>query len=120
MDKIIEVINKMISNSNKITRCIRSGEEYFFEYNDRYKWSIAEAGEDSSYQDYDLYLYPSTQHTLDEWSQIMRGSSDDFILYKASVYKSQEALESFQELLVKVRQKALGIDDILEDIIYNS
>ena len=40
MTKIVQAVNAMISNPDKIKSVIPNGQEFFFIYKDKYKWSI--------------------------------------------------------------------------------
>lgn len=116
MDKIIQVVNSMISNSDKINNVIvNQRDELFFIYNNKYKWSISELDTESKIF---LYLYPDMDKNLEQLAfetdfTVYR----KFVAYRSNDYKSQEATESFKELLKIIREKKYGVDNILEDII---
>lgn len=112
--KIVEAINTMISNPQKISNIIKVNNEYFFLYNDKYKWSLNKNEND----DYFLFLYPDKSKSLEYFSEFTdwQGYSD-FVTYKSSEIKTREAIESFSELYLLLSKKTLGVDDILDDII---
>lgn len=108
----------MVSNPDKITNVLKNGDEFFFLYKEKYKWSI------SIYVDrYYLHYYP--EKTLPRSiEELARLDSQDFeylqgsyITYSTDEYKSQEAKESFRELYTIVKEKVLDIDKTLQDII---
>lgn len=119
MSKIIQVINTMIINSDKISNVIisKNTKEYFFLYSNKFKWSITE-GVIEDVKQIILYLYPQNDITLGELAKI----SDfieytNYIVYKSSEFKSVEATESFNELLNIVKNKIYGVDEILDTIL---
>lgn len=114
--KIIQVINKMIEKShliNNVMQNIRDKGEFFFVYNQKYKWSIKFKKDDQT----EIFLYYYTDDYAIEY--LSGASADDinYITYKVSDFKSQEAFESFQELFNIVKTKLLGIDKVLDDIL---
>jgi len=115
MNKIIQVINTMISNSERISNVIVNGEnEFFFIYNDKHKWSIVSNGENSII----LFLYPSENITLEELAfDVNFDEYKTYVSYRAEDFKSIEAIETFKELLRIVKDKIFGVDSILDDIL---
>ena len=111
--KIVEVVNTMITHSDKIENVIKSENEYFFIYNKKYKWSISE------YQgDYFLHIYPDENISLEDLAQISDWERyANFVTFKVSEIKTREATESFSELYQIITSKLLGVDDILNDIL---
>ncbi|MDR2906462.1 MAG: hypothetical protein LBU91_00530 [Bacteroidales bacterium] len=122
MTKIIQVLNSIISDKSKITNVIRGNlggnSEYYFLYNNKYKWSIAK----NSDEEYFVHLYPETELTLsdladpDTWNH----STVSYVTYSTKDLKTQEAEETFRELYQIVSDKLFGIDDIFNDIILGS
>jgi hypothetical protein len=114
MSKIVRAVNVMISNSNGITTVISKQGEYFFLYDDKYKWSIRyNVAEDAYY----LYYYPGEQSlqalaSFEEWQTF-----DEFVTYSTKDLKTKEAYDSFSELYTLVKEKRYGIDAALDDII---
>ena len=115
MSKIVIAVNKMISNSEKITGVIQKGNEMFFIYDEKYKWSIMFRDSDNNYS---LYYYPgnvsiealaTTPST--EWQDM------NYVSYSTDVIRTKEAYNSFQELYQITKEKVLGIDKVLDDII---
>jgi len=119
MNRIVQVINAMISNVDKIDNVSNQiGSEYYFLYNNKHKWSIIY---NAATEEYLLSLYPSTELTLDDIiSSEFSGLSNyvpDSINYKSSDHKSREATESYAELYNIVKSKVFGVDDIFNDIL---
>lgn len=116
MNKIIQVINTMISNSGRISNVIESNEEYFFIYNNIYKWSILESKEDPEI--IKLFLYPDESIKLETLAFDTDYSVySKFVSYSSQDFKSSEAIESFKELLNIVKDKIYGVDNILNEIL---
>jgi len=117
MSKIIQAINIMITNSEKISKAIpgQNSDEIFFLYDQKHKWSIAK-GEDDNYH---LHYYSDQQpleniasYPGDDW-----GTFTQFVTYSTNDLKTREAYESMAELYRVVKEKAYGIDKALDDII---
>lgn len=114
--RVIQVVNTMITKSDLIKNVIPgslSVSELFFVYNFKYRWSIMY--KDTSPDDYILYYY-HTDLTITDLAQTPANLLD-FITYKASDFKSQEAYESFQDLYNVIKGKLFGMDDVLNDIL---
>lgn len=114
MTKIVQAVNAMISNPDKIKSVIPNGQEFFFIYKDRYKWSIIK----NDQNDYLLFYY-AEDISLDEIANISNNNWQQlqFVKYSASEIKTREATESFSELYTIVSEKAYGIDEMFKDII---
>ncbi|MEC3907796.1 hypothetical protein VOI54_12265 [Tamlana sp. 2201CG12-4] len=113
--KIIQAINSMIENQSKITNVIQTKEEMFFVYNDKYKWSISESPNEQN--EIFLHLYPDKNMSIEELSQVQDWQAHNFVTYKVSDFKTQEAFETFNELYQIVKSKIYGVDDLLDEII---
>lgn len=112
MSKIVQVINAMITNKNKITNVIQNKTEYFFLYNDKFKWSI------NLYEDnFNLYFYPDTVFSISELAFQTNWEQSQFVVYSTKEIKTQESWESFKELYQVVSEKVYGLDDIFDEII---
>lgn len=113
--KIIQVINAMISNSEKISNVLKNDSEYFFLYNEKHKWSIKQNNDS-----YILFFYPTPNFTIEELAnQIDWSNFNEIISYRSDEIKTREAIESFSELYQIVSEKLYGIDDIFDEIISN-
>jgi hypothetical protein len=116
MNKIIQVINTMISNSGRISNVLVAVEEYFFIYNDKHKWSIMESKNDSDA--ITLFLYPDENIKLETLAYDTDYETySKFVTYRAQDFKSSEVIESYRELLKVVKDKIYGVDDILDEIL---
>ena len=113
MAKIIEVLNSMISKNDRITNVIKSDQEYFFIYDNKYKWSIVK----DNNENYFIHFYPDDSRTIEEIRNISDWSNYNFVTYSTSDLKTQEAIETFRELYQVVSDKVYGLDDIFDDII---
>ncbi|SFR65633.1 hypothetical protein [Maribacter stanieri] len=113
--KIIQAINSMIENQDRITNVIQTEEEIFFVYNNKYKWSIHESNQEPN--EILLYLYPEKDISIEDLSKIEVWPDTKFIVYKVSDFKTKEVFESFNELYQIVKSKVYGVDDLLDDII---
>lgn len=115
--KIIKAINSIIENESLITNVIQSKDEFFFLYNNKYKWSINLPEQTSD----DLYIhfYVNEDLSIEKLSKIQDQEWElyNFITYKISDFKTIEASESFHSLYQIVKSKVYGVDDILDDII---
>ncbi len=115
MSKVVRAVNVMISNANKIDNCVRNNDEYFFEYDGKYKWSMSYNDSENVYY---LYFYPGDGSIKElayagpeEWEHI------NMVRYSSGDFKGAEAHESFRELYTLLKEKVYGIDKALDDII---
>lgn len=125
MSKIVQAVNVMIANKDKISN-VKKGtflDEYYFVYNSKYVWSIGKS-------DNDLYLtsYPLDSfyfETPEKYAKHLSGLDPDecgkidYVCYSTKELNTREATESFRELYTTVKEKILGIDTMLDDIINN-
>jgi hypothetical protein len=114
MSKAIQAINVMIGNSSQISNIIKNNKLYFFLYANKHKWSIRE-----NQGDIYLFYYPG-QESLQEIATMAPNSLlnyDNFVTYSTEEFKTREAIESLQELYRVVKEKSLGVDKALDDII---
>jgi len=111
MSKIIRTVNAIIQNPDKITNIRRKENEYYFLYNEKYKWSIHK-----SESVYYLHYYPF-DITIEEISEIEHWEEYDYISYNTKELKSQEAKESFRELYRILKEKIYHVDEALDEII---
>ncbi len=111
MSRIVVAVNSMITNAQKLSNIKRKDSEYYFLYDNKYKWSISESDEK-----YHLFFYPGDQ-TIDELVKTTSWSSVTFVSYSSDELKTREALESFRELYLIIKEKLYGVDKALDDII---
>lgn len=114
MSKIIQAVNSMISNSNLLEDVVYGhNNEVFFEYKNKYKWSIKQQDEGYSLWFYrtELSIESLAQIENEEWEQI------NMIHYSTKDLASKEAYASFEELYRIVKEKVFGMDKILDEII---
>lgn len=116
MSKIVQAVNAMISNREQISNVRKKGDEYFFLYKNKYKWSIAYSDERD---DYTLYFYPGNQ-SLDELVSMPNNDWQyfkEFIFYSGQDLGTKEAQNTFKEIYMIVKEKVLGVDKVLDEII---
>jgi hypothetical protein len=114
MSKIVQAVNAMVANPQKITNVLGRPEgEIFFLYKEKYKWSM-----DKRDADYWLWFYPGKQalqalarYENEEWEDV------PMVTYKASEIGTREAKASFADLYTLLTEKLHGIHEVLDDII---
>lgn len=117
MSKIIKAVNAMVSNQEQIGPVIRGydGNELFFEYGGKHKWSIIK----NQKNEYYLHYYPGKQK-LDElagWPEEAWHEFSEMVSYNTRDLGTKEALDSLSELYIVVQEKLFGMDKVLDDII---
>jgi hypothetical protein len=117
MSKIVEAVNVMASNKDKIDLVIR-GEyepEIFFRYANKHKWSIIEGDTGVYYLNY--YHCNDSLEEMASWGGEMWSDFNGMVSYNSKDLGTKEALESLKELYSVVKEKIYGMDDVLQDII---
>lgn len=118
MSKIVQAINVMVSNSQKITDVVKGANdtECFFKYDKKHLWSILKQDESHYYMAY----YPGNQNienlasiSDEEWEML----PIDCVTYTSRELGTKEARESMAELFSIVNEKVHGMDEVLDDII---
>lgn len=114
MSRIVSAVNAMILNSDKINSVVMRQGEYYFLYDHKYKWSIQEEENDLI-----LRLYTKQEQSLEDVisSRFFSNDMENMAVYSAREIGTREAWQSFRELFNFVKEKALGVADILNDII---
>jgi len=115
MSKVIQAVNAMLSKTELISNVIKSGNEYFFLYKNKYKWSISHDENDDQYF---LYFYPGPE-TFNELVSISGRSwgEVDKIVYPSRDLGGKEAHDTLKELYTNVKEMLYGVDKVLDDII---
>lgn len=110
--RIVEVVNSMISQKAKISHVIKSGDEMYFLFNKKYKWSIRK----DTGGNYHLFFYP---HETYELKDLINASleDDEYAVYSSLELKTREANESFADLYRILIEKLFKLDDVFNDII---
>ncbi len=116
--KIVQVVNKIIENKDKISEVQKNGKEYFFKYDSRYIWSILRGEEEEEYW---IHFYPKVKMSYEELLDFREWHTleGDYLTYSTSVLKTQEAFETFKELYHIIADKLLGVNDIFDEILRN-
>ena len=117
MSKIVEAINVMIANNEKIDKAFK-GEydaEVFFQYAHKHKWSIIKSDRDEYY----LHYYPVAMplEDLASMPSEMWAEFSQMVSYNSTTLGTKESKDSLRELYVIAREKVYGMDDVLDDII---
>lgn len=126
MSKIVAAINTMVSNSNKISNVINVNTYWFFLYDDKYAWCI----ESREYEGENRYVlfFIKAEHNFyvndtiiferfsrkDVRSLVKNGEA---IEYNSNEIGSDESLQAFRLLFTAIKEKGIGIDKVLDDII---
>lgn len=113
MSKIVLAVNSMISNAEKITDVSQYESEYFFKYDTKYIWGILKKNEM-----YSLFFYPETKE-INELYGVVNWDQVPLVAYNTGELKTREALESFKELYLIVKEKIHNMEGVLDDIIGN-
>ncbi|WP_226503502.1 hypothetical protein [Pseudomonas sp. MWU16-30317] len=117
MSKIVEAINVMVSNQDKIDTALQGeyASEIFFSYQNKHKWSIVRSDADDFY----LHYYPirTSLAELAEWPDEAWHNFGGMVSYNSKDLGTKEAKESLRELYTVVKEKVFGMDDVLSDII---
>lgn len=131
MSKIVQAINAMISSSDKILKVIpgaQNPDDLFFLYakdDKKYKWSISKYDEEQYSGEvktsYYLNYYGNKEKTIEEIASYTGPNQQQEIgpimNYSSEELKSREAKESMVEFYRVVKEKQLGMDQVLDDII---
>lgn len=113
MSRIVSAVNVMILNSKKIDPILVQNDEYFFVYDNKHKWSVIESNDDIV-----LRLYAKNDQTLEQIvSAQIFGAIPNTVSYSARELGGREVWQSWKELLTLVKEKALGVRDVLDEII---
>ena len=114
MSKVVQAVNAMITNSKDISNVIKSGNELYFLYNKKYKWSMA--AKDGEYH---LWFYPGSNTLESLIFQLENGDIDNISMvhYIDADIGTKEARASFADLYMVLSEKIYGIDEVLDDII---
>ena len=118
MAKIVQVLNSIISNENKISNVLRNIEEYFFLYNKKHKWSIGKPQNFATNGGYYVCFYPQEGYSLEDIVKYADDLDDSsYVVYRTEDIRTQEAYETFRELYQIVSSKLYGLDEIFDEII---
>lgn len=117
MSKIVKAVNAMISNNDRIRQVINSnsGNELFFNYDGKHKWSISKSQSNVYY----LHYYPG-KHNLEDlagWPDEEWAEFTGMVSYNTKELGSKEAYDSLGELYTVVQEKLFGMDQVLDSII---
>jgi hypothetical protein len=103
----------MIANKEKITNIRKKYGELFFLYDEKYKWSI---NYNDEREDYCLYYY-KTDVSIDDLVTYGTLSGTELVSYRAKDIGTKEAFSTFRDLFQILKEKLVGIEKVLNDII---
>jgi hypothetical protein len=113
MSKIVQAANVMIANKENITKVGQRQNELYFLYNEKYKWSMFRNDDP---EDYFLFYY-QTDLSIEELIIGVSSVEIKSIRYSAREIATKEALSTFRDLFQILKEKNLGIEEVLDDII---
>ena len=126
MSKIVAAVKVMVSNSNKISNVINLNSYWFFLYDEKYAWCI-ESWYYEGENRYMLYfLKAEGKFYVSDAKEYERLSRKDVkslikegkaIEYNSSEIGTDEVLQAFRLLFTVVKEKGIGIDKVLDEII---
>lgn len=116
MSKIVQAVNAMISNPDKISGVVVQERKYFFLYDRKYKWSISRYTTDSGTDEYFLRYYPGDD-TLEQLAAERVMADEKVVSYDTEEIGTREARESFRELCTTVKERLLNVNKALDEII---
>ena len=113
MNKIIQAVNSMIVNKEKISNAgwVPDSEWILFLYNNKYKWAMKKQNEDY------LLLFLKTDENIEKIREVTDWEYIASICYSSQKLGTKEAIASFSELYKILEEKVLGIDEVLDEII---
>lgn len=128
MSKIVAAVKAMVASSNKISNVININSYWFFLYDQKYAWCI-ESWYYEGENRYMLYFlkaeesfYVSDARVFerlsrkDVKSRIKEGKA---IEYNSSEIGTDKALHAFRLLFTVIKEKGIGIDKVLDEIIHS-
>lgn len=114
--KIVSAANAMIASRDRITDVIpgMTGEEIFFLYDQKHKWSISKVQDE-----YVLFYYPGMDDIrhMASWPEEAWYDFNEMIRYSSKELGTKEARETFAELYRVVKENLFGIGSVLDEII---
>ena len=126
MSKIVAAVNAMVSDSNRISTVININSYWFFILDEKFAWSI-ESWDHEGENRYILYFIKvNGNFTVDDAKAFERQSRQDVrslvkkgeaIEYNSNEIGTDEALKAFRLLFTAVKEKGIGMDKVLDEII---
>ena len=126
MSKIVAAAKAMLSNSNKISTVINYNSYWFFLYDQKYAWCIQSWDHEDENRYMLYFLKAEGNFCIDEVGVFERLSRKDVrsmvkegeaIEYNSNEIGTDEALQAFRLLYTAVKEKGIGIDKVLDEII---
>ena len=118
MSKIVQAVNIMISNPNKITNIIKRGDIIYFLYLGKQKWSIGKHETSDGLVEYIIHYYTGEKN-LEQLSTLpyYELANEKYVAYSTEDIKTREAMESFKQLYMILNEMIVGIDDVFKEIV---
>jgi len=113
MNKVIQAVNSMIVNKEKISSAgwVPDSEWILFLYNNKHKWAMKKNNEEY------LLLFLKTDESLNKIRDVTEWEYIPSISYSSQKMGTKEAVASFNELYKILEEKVLGIEEVLDEII---
>ena len=114
MEKVLNVLESLIKNPKKISNINKSGDEFYFLVDTKYKFSLVKSEMENNYY---LHFYPKNDISLEQllnirdWSQYA-----DIVTYDSIDLSS---FDLFDELYQILKNKQYDIDTLFDDILNN-
>lgn len=118
-EKIIEVLEKIVNEPEKIEEIKVYQTEYFFRFAGQVISLLKRDETDSSLGEYSLYFYPRWRSSLGQLISTQEHDPDSIQMapYHSIQFPSPVQKASFKKLYSLLTEKALGIDEILDEIL---
>ncbi|MRX70289.1 hypothetical protein SAMN06265349_101709 [Flavobacterium resistens] len=120
--KIVLVLNTIIAQREKISNVIPEENEFYFLYDNKYKWSIKKILGDWD-DEFIVDFFPDAKNeiipdTIDQIASNRKwGIKVNYARYSTKEIGTKEAYETFKDLYDILFNVVYGIDDIFNDII---
>ena len=126
MSKIVAATNAMLSNSNKISTIVNCNNYWFFLYDEKYAWCIKSWEYEGENRYMLCFIKAEGNFHISEagvFERLCRQDVEslvkqgDAIVYKSNEMDTDEAMQAFRLLYTAVKEKGIGIDEVLDEII---
>ena len=113
MSRIVQAVNSMIAHQEKISSVLEWPDYSWllFLYDGKHKWAMRKADDDYS------LVYLKSTLKLEDLADEANFDREPSIYYRTRELGTKEALVSFRELYQVLQEKALGIEEALNEII---
>lgn len=118
--RIIQLLEKILSNKDLITEVFNLEAEYYFRFKSHTLSILYAPNRGDDYGKYSLYIYPRWSGPLAQLAhQSMYGEMDepDMITYNIADFPGEQSLILFENLYTYFRRSSSNIDKILDDLL---